>query len=342
MIRTPRLALAALCLAALPAAAAPSPFGVGTPDGGGAASWAGPLAPLFGWIAVEQAAFYRELTRALSALGESGHAAALLVALSFAYGVFHAAGPGHGKAVVASWLFVSGERLRRGVAIAFLAAIAQAVTAIAVVGFGTVLLGVTAFTMTRATDALEATSYALIALCGAVLLVTKLTGFGRRAGPVAAAAPATAPAIAPMPLRPAGTRAFACDDASAGHVHGPDCGHAHAPDPALLDRPLTIGRAWAAVLAVGVRPCTGAIIVLVFALSQRLWWAGLLSVLVMALGTAITVSALAALAVKARDLALRFSSGGGAGVAALRGLEIAAAAAILLFGLAMLGGALSA
>ncbi len=60
----------------------------------------------------------------------------------------------------------------------------------------------------------------------------------------------------------------------------------------------------------GIRPCTGAILVLVFAIGQGLWWAGVLSTLAMALGTAITVSALAALAVGFRELAARLAGTG--------------------------------
>lgn len=74
-------------------------------------------------------------------------------------------------------------------------------------------------------------------------------------------------------------------------------------------QPLTLSRAWVATLAVGIRPCSGAIIVLVFALSQNLLLVGIGLVLLMALGTFLTVSALAALAVFAKDMALRFASG---------------------------------
>ena len=121
-----------------------------------------------------------------------------------------------------------------------------------------------------------------------------------------------------------------------------DCGHAHIPDPATLSAPLTLRSGLAAVLAVGIRPCSGAIIVLVFALSQQLWWAGILSVLAMSLGTGLTVAALATLAVKAKDIAVRFTGNGSPSAArALRAFELAAAAGIFLFGLAMLGGALA-
>lgn len=67
----------------------------------------------------------------------------------------------------------------------------------------------------------------------------------------------------------------------------------------------------AIALAVGIRPCTGAILVLVFALSQGLLWAGVFATFAMALGTAITISALAAFAVGSREMAMRMAAGGG-------------------------------
>lgn len=356
--------IGALAASALPtfALAAPSPFGIATPDGGGVVGWAGPFTPFFLWIARQQSIFYRDLTDALANLSQSGHAAAILIGLSFAYGVFHAVGPGHGKAVIASYLLATGDRLKRGVVISFASALVQALTAILVVSVGTLILNVTAITMTRATDALEIASYALIALCGVWLLWMKFSGRGEPSDPGAHAVEHD-PATCNHPHHRLGRNlAFAAQGASpsvasagfsatslAGNTKAQfsalscDCGHSHAPDPALLDRPLTAGRAWTAILAVGVRPCSGAIIVLVFAVSQKLYWAGILSVLMMALGTGLTVSALATLAVKAKDIALRFA--GGETRTQLRivnGLQVLAASGILLFGLLMLGGALAA
>ena len=342
--------------------AAPSPFGIATPDGGGVVGWAGPFTPFFLWIARQQSIFYRDLTDALANLSQSGHAAVLLISLSFAYGVFHAVGPGHGKAVIASYLLATGDRLKRGIVISFASALVQALTAILVVSIGTLILNVTAVTMTRATDALEIASYALIALCGVWLLWMKLSGRGHDHG--GRADTAHDAATCNHPHHKLGRNfALAAQGASAGLGNAQftatalagngqaqsaaslacDCGHSHAPDPAMLDRPLTVARAWTAILAVGVRPCSGAIIVLVFAVSQKLYWAGILSVLVMALGTGLTVSALATLAVKAKDIALRFSGGESRTQArVVSGLQIVAACGILVFGLLMLGGALAA
>ena len=56
-----------------------------------------------------------------------------LLALSFPYGIVHAAGPGHGKAVVSSYLLATRQTLRNGIVLAFMASLAQAVGAIALI-----------------------------------------------------------------------------------------------------------------------------------------------------------------------------------------------------------------
>jgi nickel/cobalt exporter len=311
-------ALAVLTLVALTdqASATSSPFGVATPDSPGGA-FGGPLGPVFQWIAVRQAAFYRTLTGTLSELKENGWAAWLLMAVSFAYGVFHAAGPGHGKAVISAYVLSSGESVRRGVLISFAAAFVQALSAIAIVLIGSIALRVTAQSMTVATEWIEIASYALIAAVGAWLLFAKITGRGHH---------------------------HHHDD---GHDHQPhahdhDHGHGHQDHRPHASPARSLAAASSAILAVGIRPCSGAIIILVFALTQGLFLAGIAATFVMAIGTGLTVAVLAALAVSARGLAMRLAgSESSVALGAIKAVEILAALAILLFGLLMLGGAIA-
>jgi nickel/cobalt exporter len=94
-------------------------------------------------------------------------------------------------------------------------------------------------------------------------------------------------------------------DGCAGHEHGFHChgdhhesawGHAHGPEPAELAGAGGWHRGLSAVVAVGLRPCSGAIIVLIFALAQDLFWTGVGATLIMGLGAAVTVAAIATLA----------------------------------------------
>jgi nickel/cobalt exporter len=92
-------------------------------------------------------------------------------------------------------------------------------------------------------------------------------------------------------------------------------------------------------MAVGLRPCSGAIIVLIFALAQDLFWTGVGATLLMGLGTAITVAAIATIAVTARQVAGRIAkSRAGVGMLAMRGIEVGASVLIIAFGTLLLAG----
>ncbi|MFC3074488.1 nickel/cobalt transporter [Shinella pollutisoli] len=318
---SPILLIALALTLAATVAHAQSPLGIGTAEPG--FSTTGVFGGLFSWINAQQQGFYRLMTGALKEMRESPAAASTLVALAFAYGVFHAAGPGHGKAVISSYMLANEVELKRGVALSFLSALLQGVVAILLVGAAYLFLRGTTVSMTDATRALEIASYGLIALFGAWLLFRK--------------------------LRPA--------PAASGHEdHGHDhhhhhaagevcatCGHAHAPDPAMLrGKRFSLGEAWSAIVAVGLRPCSGALIVLSFALLNGLYLGGVLAVLAMSVGTAITVSVLATLAVTAKGAAVRFAGEGAAAARVGTVIEIAGAALVMLLGLLLLGAALQA
>ena len=129
-----------------------------------------------------------------------------------------------------------------------------------------------------------------------------------------------------------------------GHSHDHDheasaWGHAHAPEPEELAGPGGWRRGLTAIVAVGLRPCSGAILVLVFALAQGLFWAGVASTFVMGLGTAITVAIIATVAVGARSWAGHLSRAStGYGMLAMRGIEVGAAVVIVCFGGLLLAG----
>lgn len=298
--------------AAAPANGALGAFGVVRPDGASNVATTG----LFGWIARQQSAFYQMMSGALSASKQDGSALFLLAGLAFAYGVFHAAGPGHGKAVISSYLVATGETLRRGLMISFASAFAQALTAILVVGVLAGLLGVTSREMGVAAWWLELGSYVLIAAVGLNLVA-------RRGRALLASIRGETPSH------------------GAGYDDG--CGHQHAPGPETLTGPFDWRRATTAVVAIGLRPCTGALLILVFAMAQGMVWAGIAATFAMAVGTALTVSAIAILSVSAKGLALRLAAGtsGEGSVLAARGIEAVAGLVVLAFGLMLMIGLLS-
>jgi ABC-type nickel/cobalt efflux system permease component RcnA len=313
----PRLAvmMAALAIVALgfavvgwwlSAGAAPPPPPTRSPFGVGARAAAPAATGFGGFILSWQASFYRELTGAMRALRESNSAFPLLAWLGFAYGVFHAAGPGHGKAVISAYIMADDRSAAtRAFSLSLAAAAVQAGVAIAIVAMAVYGLGATAAGINQATRQIELASFALILGLGGWLL-------WRKAGDVVGAWRGEAAACAP------------------------GCAH----DAALVDQPIRSGRTTlGVVLTAGLRPCAGAIIMLVLAASMGLFWAGIAASVAMALGTALTTGFLALLAVAAKRTALALAGGRGQRAAiTIRGLETLAAAFLALLGAVLLTG----
>ncbi len=347
----------AILAGAVDAFAQSGPFGAGRP----------PTQPtadgFFGWLLLKQAEFYRSLSSAIRSAKADGSAVWGLLGISFAYGIFHAAGPGHGKGVISSYLVANDETWRRGVVLSFASALLQALVAVALVGVAAVLLNATANTMAQAVRYIEIVSYALIVLLGLRLLWTKARAFltawrERSAEAEHGRDHAHHHDHGHGHLGHAHDHhhdhghshnrghAHHHDHAHAhhhhhddGHVHDEHCGHSHGPEPAELAGPKGWQRGLTAVIAVGARPCSGAIIVLVFALAQGLFWAGVAATFIMGLGTAITVAAIATFAVAARGVAKKLAdTRPGGGMLFLRGIEVAAAVMVILFGAGLLTG----
>lgn len=309
---------------------------------------------IIGWILAKQSEFYRAMSSTIRAAKNDGSAVWTLLGISFAYGIFHAAGPGHGKAVISSYLVANEETARRGIVLSFASALAQALVAVAIVGVGAWLLNVTAKTMCGAERIIEIASYGLIAVFGARLVWVKGGGFFRALSASRASGPQLAMAHSHHDHhgdRHSHHHAHPADhDHHHGdghhhhhHDHGDHCGHSHGPEPGELAGPGGWKRGLATVATVGIRPCSGAILVLVFALAQGLFWAGVAATFVMGLGTAITVAAIATLAVSAKGVARRLAAGrDGGGALVMRGVEFAAAGLVLLLGAGLLLGYVSA
>ncbi|MDX6752383.1 high frequency lysogenization protein HflD [Geminicoccaceae bacterium 1502E] len=290
-------ALAVLVLVPLPATAA---FAVPDPSMLGRAT---------AWIMEQQRAFHQELTQGLKTIEAGGGTAAAmgLVAASFLYGVFHAAGPGHGKAVLSAYLLTHKESMTRGLRLAAAAALCQGLTAIALVHG---LIGLAGWLPREASTAVawsERLSYMLVLLLGGLLAA--------RAARALVFAVRTDIAAPPRPH----------DHHEHEHERGCGCGHAHAPSAEQIAGATDLRARLALILSIGLRPCSGAVLVLVFAHVTGLAWAGIAAVAAMSAGTALAVAGLAFLAANARHWAVALA-GGRQGRAAYR---VAAALAAL-------------
>ncbi|MGV3491261.1 MAG: DUF1007 family protein [Devosia sp.] len=307
-----------------------------------------PRTGFLGWVSQLQADFYRGLTGALGALKTDGNAFWILGGLSFLYGVFHAAGPGHGKVVIGSYMLANERQLKRGISLSFAAAMMQSLVAVVFVGIAAAILGLSSIAMSDAVGWIEKASYALVALLGLWLIARKLFGWGHsHSHDHDHAAPSLATkahehlhvgeardAYGRMPGDPRYGHDHGDDHHHHDHGHD-DHAHAHA---VTADR---TGGDWreqlGVVLGVGLRPCSGALVVLVFALSQGIFYQGILAVFLMGLGTAITVAVLATLAVGAKGVATRYlGRDGKLAESVVWWAEFAGAVVVFLFGATLL------
>lgn len=234
------------------------------------------LDSLVRWTAQAQGSFYQGLTNAMGEVATSPAALWSLLALSFAYGVAHAAGPGHGKMVIGSYMLASGETARRGALFALGAAFVQASMAVLLVGLLAGLFGLSRQHLNTATITLERFSYGLIILLGLYLLLRVAKRL--------------------IPARAEHAHPHHHHQHHHQHDDGCGCDHAHMPDASAVQATASWGQGIMLMLGAGARPCTGALLVLVLALSQGLFWQGAGAAYAMGAGTALTVALLAVLA----------------------------------------------
>ncbi len=288
----------------------------------------GPLERLTGWMLQTQRQLHRSLTEGLHALrdGPTAHTAGALILVSLLYGIFHAAGPGHGKAVISAYLLTQPQNLRRGILLSTVSAMAQGVTAIVLVGVLIGLFGWLARDTLGQVRTLEIASFALVALLGLWLMARALRHAWRlhrahRAAPVH------------------GHDHEHVHTHGHGHEHDAHCG---CGTPHHVD-PNHRGTWWGTVLAVGIRPCSGAVLIMAVSAALGLAWAGVAAVLAMSLGTAATVSVLATLAVSARDWTRRWLGPTRMGRLTYIGpaLGLAGGGVIALIGLSLVLGAIA-
>ncbi|MDO6586518.1 hypothetical protein Q4543_13450 [Salipiger sp. 1_MG-2023] len=240
------------------------------------------------------------MARALRALraGDPG-ALSWLLAMCFAYGVLHAAGPGHGKLLVGGYGVGRRVPLARLSALALVSSLAQAGVAIAVVYTGAALLGLGRVALTDAAeDYLAPASYAAIGCIGLWLL---LRGLRKLPAPKAHV-----------------------------HDHHCDCGHAHAPTTEQVETLHGLRDAALLVAAIAIRPCTGALFLLILTWRMNLDLAGILGVTAMGLGTGAVTVAVAAASVTFREGALMRLASGAQARRVMGGIEATAGALIAM------------
>ena len=302
------LALALAALAALPVAQA-NPFQPG------ATREATPQkAPAPDGFLARIATAQREMNESISAKFremEAGSSAALIgiLILSFAYGALHAAGPGHGKSVVASYLLARPTAWPAGIAIGTLSSLLQGVVSVLVVVVLALVFQVGGLDLIAQATVIEVVSYGLIVMIGAWLLFLAVTGRGCHAH---------------------GHDAHGHSCAAHGHHHDHPHDHGHIKRDATT---LSL------ILAAGITPCASAIIIMLFALAQDALTVGIGAAFAMSLGMGVTVSAVALLSIFGRRTVTAAVAGNArVGLIVERGLALAGSLLVIgLAGLLMLG-----
>jgi ABC-type nickel/cobalt efflux system permease component RcnA len=310
----------------------------------------------------------RDLNRFLSGkLRESSAdgswiAAASVLLASFLYGVLHAAGPGHGKMVVASYFTAKQAPLKTGILMGSVIALTQAVVAIVVVGVLALIVGRSQMQIMDDANWLEIASYTIIFGMGAYMTYCALVGreaFAHDHGPAASTFDDAINAHEHHHEHTHHTHVHgehcthdhhaAAHDGHDHHDHHGHHGHDHGGTNARETWLARTGRMLAGrdgeVIAVGivsgVRPCTGTILVLLFALANGVFFLGIAAALLIAFGVAITISALGI-----GTIVLRHAITGGSKAPTptrailSRALTIAGSAGVMFLGGLLLGGAL--
>ncbi len=245
---------------------------------------------------VWQRELHQELAGLLQQVKANPQKAGLtLMGFSLIYGIVHAIGPGHGKIVITTYLATHPSRLKNSLKLTFASAVVQGLVAVLLV---TVMLGVLQLSSRQLHQSsfwLERGSFILVMLLGALLCWRAIRRCYYTLKNLQ-----TKPGLTIRQLRP-------LDD---NHVHSDHCGcgHQHLP----TDQQLQAGSDWRTqatiVLAMGLRPCSGAIMVLLFSKVIGVYFWGVMSALVMALGTSITVSLIGLLVFYSRAMAVKLSA----------------------------------
>lgn len=268
----------------------------------GAAGFAMASSGIGSIILTVQAEFYGALTAAVQALKADGVGLMSLAIVGFLYGIFHAAGPGHGKGVISGYIIASKSSILHGLVLSLAAALLQAIVAIGIVGLFAIVLKATAATINATARNIELVSFAAVAGLGVILIWAKASEFLRCLASIRS-----------------GSMPTYYDERFQFKKH-----------TSLLDSwRIFVG----VVLAAGIRPCSGAIILLIFSVSQDMFAAGVIGAIAMAIGTSITTGTLASLTVFAKSLLHRLAARKHRiGLIAFAAFELLAAAFVLTLG----------
>ncbi|MFA0692103.1 nickel/cobalt transporter [Vibrio splendidus] len=253
-----------------------------------------------------------------------------LIGFSFIYGMLHSLGPGHGKVIVSTYLATHPTKAKASLVLTVVSAFLQALVAILLVS---VLLWGFSASMRVVNDKANmfvSLSFALVAVVGTLICWKALKNIYstmrkpqptlrvKAITPLATGTASSMSVRTPMALRSSGSMIMgatnalqAADHTHADHSHADcGCGHQHVADPEAINKASTFREYAGIIVTIGIRPCTGAIMVLLFANMVGLYWMGVLSAFAMAVGTALTTSLIAMMTLTGKHLVKRYLAAG--------------------------------
>ena len=227
--------------------------------------------------------------------GNSFAAFFLGLGVAFLYGMVHALGPGHGKFVIMSYFMGREVYVLRGLVMAVQMAVVHVIAAVVIVWVADILLKTSLGIGLADVPGIRAGSFLIIAAIGVYMLYQAVRGSGGHTH--------------------THTHTHDHDHNHHHHHHGHSHDHAHGASHAT--------EGGLVALAVGMVPCPGAVLVMLYAIANDMIYPGFLLVAAMSAGIGLTIAILGVATILLRQFATRFieNSGGGVAVARFRTLS---------------------
>lgn len=264
-----------------------------------------------------------ELSELLYAAKNEGLTAGIsLMALSFMYGILHSVGPGHGKLIVTTYIATQEAKVKLSLIITLISSLMQAFVAVALVSVLLMLFDASMREVNHQAELLIPLSFYAVIVLGVVIIWRNLflmyrvvkehnmqpkqTGINNTTKLIIKGLTPAAQSVSAAKFRSPVQAPFV------DHTHHENCacGHQHVVSSAQINQASSFKEYAAIILSIGIRPCTGAIMVLLFANMLDIYWLGIVSAVVMALGTALTTSTIAIMTITGKQMIRRYLSAG--------------------------------
>lgn len=194
-----------------------------------------------------------------------------LIWISFLYGIVHSVGPGHGKIIVTTFLATNPAKTKQALLLTISSAIMQALVAVVLVSSLLFIFDGSMRDVNSKVPMLINLSLCAVILLGATIVFKTVRQLWQ-----------------------------------VFHQNKLKEEHRDFPDADSINKASTWKAYAGIIISIGIRPCTGAIMILLFSKVINLYWLGVVSAFLMALGTAITTSTIAMLTISGKKIIRKY------------------------------------